>query len=113
MKYTKAEKQTQNEVITQPNCMELFPTMSEFAREVSKEVDSVFVAFMNERVGPDWKYELLEVNKVTAKDSTMPYSRYELVYDGRPVGKIRYGVAVQNNKAIGNVFVEMGERKAV
>lgn len=113
MKYTKTAKQTQNEAITQSNLMELFPTMSDFAREVSKEVDSVFTAFMNERIGPGWKYELLEVKKITAKDSTMPHSRYELIYDGRPVGRIRYGVAVQNNKAIGNVFVEMEERKAV
>ena len=113
MRLTHKAEQTQNEAIMKPEVMELFPTMNEFAKEVSKEVDSVFAAFMNDRVGPDWRYELLEVNRITANDSTIPFTRYELIYDGRPVGRIRYGVAVQGNKAIGNVFVEMEERKAV
>ena len=113
MEFTPKAKQTQNEAIMKPGGMELFPTMNEFAKEISKEVDSVFVAFMNDRVGPDWKYELLEVTKITANDSTMPFTRYELIYDGKPIGRIRYGIAVQGNKAIGNVFVEMEERKAV
>ena len=113
MEFTPKAKQTENEAIMQSGGMELFPTVKEFAREVSKEVDSAFVAFMNDRVGPDWKYELLEANKITVNDSTMPFTRYELIYDGETIGRIRYGVAVQANKAIGNIFVEMEERKAV
>ena len=93
--------------------MELFPTVNEFARILSKEVDSVFLDFMEERVGPDWKYELVEIIQVTDNDSTMPFTRYTIMYDGEPIGRISFGVAVHGNKAIGNVYVEMEEKKAV
>lgn len=113
MEFIPKVKLTQNEAIMKPEAMELFPTVNEFARMLSKEVDSVFLEFMKERVGPDWKYELVEVIQVTANDSTMPFTRYTIMYDGEPIGRIRFGVAVQENKAIGNVFVEMEEKKAV
>ena len=101
---------TQNEAIPKPEAVRIMPTVYDFAKEIAKEVDKAFIKVMDEKIGPGWKPELLEVVKLPEIDCTMPYARFELLYAGETVGRIRQSVAVQGNKTIGNIFVDMEEK---
>ena len=99
----------QNEAITQTGGMEMFPPVEEFAQQVARSTDAAITSCLDKVVGPGWELEKVEMERLPNTDPTKAGTRYRVSYDGKPVGKIRSIIAVQENKAIGNLYVEMVE----
>ena len=104
MEFPRVSIKRQNEAITQSGGMEMFSPVEEFAQQIARSTDAAITSCLDKIVGPGW-----EMERLPNTDPTKAGTRYRVSYDGKPVGKIRSIIAVQENKAIGNLYVEMME----
>lgn len=109
MEFPRVSTKRQNEAITQSGGMEMFSPVEEFARQIARSTDVAITSCLDKLVGPGWELEKVEMERLPNTDPTKAGTRYRVSYDGKTVGKIRSIIAVQENKAIGNLYVEMVE----
>lgn len=109
MEFPRVEIKTQEEAIRQYGGMEMFAQIEEFARQIGRAVDTAIIELLDSQVGKDCRLEDVSMVLSPVNDSTHNGSRYGILYKDRHIGTIRNTVAVQGNKAIGNIYVELTE----
>lgn len=87
----------------------MFPVLQTFASDLSNALDMAIEETLNKAVGPEWQFELLEIEQDISYDVTKPGIRYIIRYEGRNIGMIRSIVTTQGNKMIGNIYAELEE----
>lgn len=99
----------QNGAITQSGGMDMFAPVEEFSQQIARATDLAIITCLDKMIGPGWEYERVSMEPLQNRDPTKQGTRYQVSYDGKPVGILRNTVVVQGNKAIGNLYVEMME----
>ena len=112
MEFSRVTIKRQNEAITQSGGMEMFAPVEEFSHQIARATDLAIMEHLNRIVGPGWEYERVSMELLQNSDPTKQGTRYQVSYDGKPVGILRNTVVVHGNKAIGNLYVEMTEVEA-
>lgn len=111
MELSKSRIETQNGPIREPEAQYLLRNpIDAFTEQFSQGIDNAVNIFLTERVGNGWEMSKVSVVYVPDTDSTRQGCRYHIIYDGQYIGTMRTVVAVQETKAIGNIYFELEDR---
>ena len=111
MELSKSRIETQNGPIREPEAQYLLRNpIDAFTEQFSQGIDNAVNIFLTERVGDGWEMSKVSVVYVPNADSTRQGYRYHIIYDGQYIGTMMTVVAVQETKAIGNIYFELEDR---
>lgn len=89
----------------------MFEPLEEFSQQISRASDLAIMACLEKIIGTGYDIRKVKSELIENNDPTKQGTRYKIFYDGKQVGIIRDVVVVHENKAIGNVYIEMMEGK--
>ncbi len=108
MEITPIPIKSRHEPITQPESMEVFDLVRSFTDQLSRAIDTSIICFLNDAIGGDWKYEDVVLEKIPDSPD-IPGMASFILYQGKPVGRIRHTVNSEGQKITGDICIEIIE----
>lgn len=108
MEITPIPIKSRHEPITQSESMEVFDLVRSFTDQLSRAIDTSIICFLNDAIGGDWKYEDVVLEKIP-KSPDIPEMASFILYQGKPVGRIRHTVNSEGQKITGDICIDIME----
>lgn len=97
-----------HEPITHSESMEVFDLVRTVADQISRAIDTSIICFLNDVIGGDWRYEDVVLEKIP-EGPDIPGMECFILYQEKPVGKIRHTVSSEGQKITADIHIEIIE----
>ncbi len=97
-----------HEPITQSESMEVFDLVRMVADQLSRAIDTSIICFLNDVIGGDWRYEDVVLEKIP-ESPDIPGMACFILYQEKPVGRIRHTVNSEGQKITADIHIEIME----
>lgn len=97
-----------HEPITQSKSLEVYDLVRTFTDQMSRAIDISIICLLNDMIGGDWRYEDITLEDIPERPD-VPGMAYFILYQGKPVGRIRYTSNCKKKKITGDIYVESME----
>ncbi len=108
MEITSTQIKSRHKSITQSESMEVFDLVRMIADQLSRAIDTSIICFLNNVIGGDWRYEDVVLENIP-ESLDVPVMACFILYQGKPVGRIRHTVHSEKQKITGDICIEIME----
>jgi len=88
--------------------LEVFDAVRETTDQLSRAIDTSIICFLNDVIGGDWRYENIVLEKIP-ESPDIPGMACFILYQEKPVGRIRLTVNSEGQKITADIQIEIME----